>query len=284
MQVGNRIRELRTSRNMTQKDLASIFYVTPQAVSRWENGSAEPSIELIRKIAAYFGVSVDYLIGHQDGEENLEESNDAPVTEVETASQVEVVQKPILAVCEVCNRPIYEGKEIVRRTQGTHRKVTCTQCEQKRQKGILNAATARAYKRRKRSFIFAPIIAIAVLVIGLIITVPMEDTKYTVFALILGVLTFPFVSCLFLMNNPVISIVSKIWSWGMVKFPGLIFSLDLDGIIWLLTVKLLFWIIGFVLSITFLTMGVALGMVLSVFIYPFALRNSYKNPLKDWDD
>lgn len=70
----------------------------------------------------------------------------------------------------------------------------------------------------------------------------------------------------------------------MVKFPGLIFSLDLDGIIWLLTVKLLFWIIGFVLSITFLTMGVALGMVLSVFIYPFALRNSYKNPLKDWDD
>ena len=74
--------------------------------------------------------------------------------------------------------------------------------------------------------------------------------------------------------------VYTVASWGFVRFPGLIFSLDLDGIIWLLTVKLAFWIIGFLLGALFLILAVALGMILSVFVYPFALGINIRHPEK----
>ena len=50
---------------MTQEKMASSLGVTFQAVSRWENGTAYPDIELIPKLAAMFKVSIDTLLGYQ---------------------------------------------------------------------------------------------------------------------------------------------------------------------------------------------------------------------------
>ena len=72
--------------------------------------------------------------------------------------------------------------------------------------------------------------------------------------------------------------ILEIFSWGFVKMPGLIFTLDLDGIIWLLTVKLIFWILGLLLAIACGGLAIALGLAISVFVYPFALYKSYKHP------
>ena len=72
--------------------------------------------------------------------------------------------------------------------------------------------------------------------------------------------------------------VATIAEWGFVQFPNLIFTLDLDGLIWFLTVKLLFWILGFLLAAAFLILGVLLGMLLSIFVYPFALAKNIRHP------
>jgi hypothetical protein len=61
-------------------------------------------------------------------------------------------------------------------------------------------------------------------------------------------------------------------------FPILIFELDLDGIIWMLTVKLLFWILGLLLALLFGIFAIALGLFVSLFVYPFALYKDIKNP------
>ena len=66
----------------------------------------------------------------------------------------------------------------------------------------------------------------------------------------------------------------EIFSWGFVKMPGLIFTLDLDGIIWLLTVKLLFWILGIILAILCGMLAIGLGLLVSLVVYPFALRKN----------
>lgn len=61
--LGNRIQELRKARNMSQVDLAKALNVTKQSVSNWENANIQPSIDMLVRIAAYFSVSTDYLLG-----------------------------------------------------------------------------------------------------------------------------------------------------------------------------------------------------------------------------
>jgi repressor LexA len=59
----NRIKELRTARNMKQVELARKLNVSQAALSGYETGKYEPDNETIKKIARIFNTSVDYLLG-----------------------------------------------------------------------------------------------------------------------------------------------------------------------------------------------------------------------------
>ena len=61
MNLSNKIRELRKSRNLTQEQLAEALCVSPQAVSKWELGTCYPDMGLIPTLAYYFNVSLDTL-------------------------------------------------------------------------------------------------------------------------------------------------------------------------------------------------------------------------------
>ena len=62
-EIGKNIALFRKQKNMTQEELASVLHVSPQAVSKWENGLSCPDIALLPQLAAVFGVSVDFLLG-----------------------------------------------------------------------------------------------------------------------------------------------------------------------------------------------------------------------------
>lgn len=61
MNIGERIRNLRRNRGITQKELAAMLYVSTQAVSKWETGKSAPNIQILPLIAEIFGVSVSYF-------------------------------------------------------------------------------------------------------------------------------------------------------------------------------------------------------------------------------
>lgn len=61
--IGNIIRELRCSRNLTQEQLAEHLNITAQAISKWENNIGMPDISQVVPIAYFFGVSTDVLLG-----------------------------------------------------------------------------------------------------------------------------------------------------------------------------------------------------------------------------
>ena len=61
IKIGEKIRALRRSRNISQEILAQYLGVSFQAVSKWENGSAMPDVTLIPAIASFFEVSTDEL-------------------------------------------------------------------------------------------------------------------------------------------------------------------------------------------------------------------------------
>lgn len=128
--------------------------------------------------------------------------------------------------------------------------------------------------KRIRSFIFGGIAAAVLVVFGIFFTDRSAESLLFWFGAALCAYTL--ISCLILANNFIGDMILEVFSWGFVRFPGLIFELDLDGIIWLLTVKLAFWIIGLILAVIFGILGVILGLLLSVFVYPFALVKSIR--------
>lgn len=61
--VTDRLKSLRSSRKISQKDFAQALKVSQQTVASWESGRTEPSNTALKAIADYFNVSTDYLLG-----------------------------------------------------------------------------------------------------------------------------------------------------------------------------------------------------------------------------
>ena len=61
--LSEKLYALRKSRGLTQEQLAEALGVSRQAVSKWESGASEPELASLRAISAFFGVSLDSLLG-----------------------------------------------------------------------------------------------------------------------------------------------------------------------------------------------------------------------------
>ena len=64
LRIGDKIKQLRKARGVTQEQLANSIGVTFQAVSKWENGITLPDIALAPALAGYFGVTMDELFDY----------------------------------------------------------------------------------------------------------------------------------------------------------------------------------------------------------------------------
>lgn len=64
-----RLKALRKGKKMSAVGLANELETTKQTISGWENAYRIPSLETTAKIADFFGVSIDYLIGRTDNPE-----------------------------------------------------------------------------------------------------------------------------------------------------------------------------------------------------------------------
>lgn len=62
MSLGERIRSLRTERNMSQNDLAESLKVSRQSISKWETDGATPDLDKIISMSGIFGITLDELI------------------------------------------------------------------------------------------------------------------------------------------------------------------------------------------------------------------------------
>ena len=272
MTLGNLLASKRKLANMTQQQVGDALNVSPQAVSKWENDLAQPDLASLKRLAELYGVPVSQLIDAAD-EQEPEASTPEPTAEPAPAPQptvmyIEVPQKPVLAVCEDCNKPLYEGKDIVRGTSLHGRTsvpyVICSKCDQKRKKKHAEIEMAEAKKDKKRAIVWGIIFA---LIVGVgLFFVP----EIRFWSILLGFCTFCLTGCVFIDESFVGDMWQTMISWSF-HAPGVIFELDLDGIIWLIAVKILFWIIGVLFAILAFLFGTAVGFVFA----PFAVIYDY---------
>lgn len=61
-----RLKSLREEKNMNQQKIAMDLQISQASISKYEIGSAEPDISMIIRLAQYFNVSTDYLLGYSD--------------------------------------------------------------------------------------------------------------------------------------------------------------------------------------------------------------------------
>lgn len=82
--LGERIKELRDEKNISQKELASFLGVSPSTIGMYEQDRRTPDSEMILKLADFFDVTTDYLLGrNKDLKEKLTEKEKVS-PEVET--------------------------------------------------------------------------------------------------------------------------------------------------------------------------------------------------------
>jgi transcriptional regulator with XRE-family HTH domain len=62
----HRLRELRLEKKRTQKEMAAFLDITRQGYGNYENGVTEPDQKTLNRLADYFEVSVDYLLGRAE--------------------------------------------------------------------------------------------------------------------------------------------------------------------------------------------------------------------------
>lgn len=97
-----RLKQLRKERGLLQKDISQIFSVSMGAVGNWESGNRIPDSETLSRIADYFQVSVDYLLGR-----------DTPSEAAGTVPGLIAVRKqkiPVLGEI-ACGKPIFADED-----------------------------------------------------------------------------------------------------------------------------------------------------------------------------
>lgn len=66
MEFGNILSDLRNKAKITQQELANVLGISRGTIGMYEIGKRDPDTETLKKIAQYFNVSVDYLLGNSN--------------------------------------------------------------------------------------------------------------------------------------------------------------------------------------------------------------------------
>lgn len=72
MSIGEKIKKLRLQKGIKQEELAKKLNISRQSISHYETGRAIPSIDVLKLLADYFGVTVDYFLTDKPGQSEVE--------------------------------------------------------------------------------------------------------------------------------------------------------------------------------------------------------------------
>lgn len=277
MTLGQKLKELRSLKGLTQKELADKLHVSFQTVSKWENGENEPDIATLKELAALFNCSVDYLVGsEQEG-----------LTPAPQNTQTVIIHQKELHVCEHCHKDIPENEfvmeNVVVRHGGRGRPaqyreayyhINCLeQVHKDRAEAAARVKSIKAARAKKLSFgwgIAGGVVAFAIaLAIFLANMDKVNPGLGVLFSVLIGYGIFAMLYCI--ISGSYIGEVF-LWCAGLsIRFPGLIFSWDIEGIIWVIGMKILFAVLGFLIGVLALLFAIVFSATLGMVSFPFVL-------------
>lgn len=296
MTVGESIKYHRTQLGLTQKDLSEKLNVSFQTVSKWENNTNEPDLTTLKAMCDIFGCTVDDLISYKGTVET------EAVEEPEVIPAEPQIAKIQIGTCRDCGKALYSGDNIHhmnrRSTSGIQETVdVCDDCfkrheELNRKKEELEKPSVSKKPAKTGAFsriteradskvvIWSIVVGIVALITTLIICICNYNSVgigWTIgLPLIVGYVLLADIYCIF-SASWVSDVFMNVASWS-IRFPGIIFSFDLNGLKFLIAMKLLFFILGILISIGAFLLAVVFSSICSIFTFPFLVvynKNHY---------
>jgi len=293
MTLGQKMACYRKLAGMTQQQLGAHLNLSAQAISKWEKDLSEPDISTLRALAELYKITVDELLDPAGGfpATATPEAEDEPAEPEAEESQPPAPLQP-LGFCKRCGAMVNEEN-----VGSTNPVVLCKKCaqakaaelaaaERRRKAEALMAQRRRqeeerqaAPQKKKRqrnlsgyhilSFAVAGLVAAVFLAIGISVLVDDYSTGFLVFMLIDTYVIFSYVCCLF--YDCIVQDILVDFAFKSVRWPGLIFTFDLDGCLWLIGMKILFFVLGLLIGLFTTVLGIIVGMVCAPFVFPFQL-------------
>lgn len=277
MTLGKKLAVLRKQHGLSQQNLGDELHVSAQAVSKWENDLAEPDLTTLKKLAQIYKVSIDLLL---DADQDLSGAGgvdtEALATTVSEAVGKQLESKPqAIGYCKTC------GIAVTKENYGAESPyVMCKSCyktylegqtsEREKKEEVL-----REMKKQRRKSIFTGIafgILPLILAFVCVFSFPAEDTDTWVAfiaCIVLSYCVFSFVATLRL-DSPVQHMMLFMLTRS-VKWPGIIFSFDLEGLFFLIGLKILFAALSFIVGVLLAVVGVIVGLIISPFVFPISI-------------
>lgn len=265
-QYGKIIAQLRREHNMTQAELGAKLNVTYQAVSKWENDQSQPDFATMAQIAELFHVPLTIFLS---GEEN----------ETAVATAAAESAEPVLGYCTVCGNAVRQDNVAQQRPVLICK--DCVEADARRKEEEARAAEQQkerqeqgrrfANKRtRNRGLIWGAVIALVVMILVAVFYAIGGGTAGAgiVAVLITGIFIYTFVAQMFWGG---FVFETCLFGGKIIGTPGIIFSFDLDGFIFLIVMKVIFALLKlFIFLITFVFFAIV-SILLSPFTFVPAL-------------
>ena len=301
MTFGQKLKKLRTEKNLTQKDLADQLHVTFQTVSKWESDINEPDFSTLKEIAKLLDCSIEYLFSEdeQPVEEPKQEVVEVTPAPVEQVTKTIIIHQNELHVCARCGEDIPEdelvSEDITKKER--HGRSTRTvsvgqtfyhrecfeQVKKERAEAARRAREEKASVAKRRSFGWG--IAGGVIALGISLWIFLSNTQYihpalgVLFSVLAGYSIFAMLYCI--ISG---SYIGEVFVWcasASIKFPGLIFTWDIDGFIWVIAMKIFFSICAFLFGLLALGFAIGFSATLGVFSFPFVLIHNINTDYED---
>ena len=294
MTLGQKIKKLRTEKGLTQKDLADQLHVTFQTVSKWESGINEPDIATLKELSKLFNCSFDYLL-NDDEETPIE----LVVKEVPVIKETIIIHQNETHKCARCGKDIPEdelvSEDVTKKErhgpqtrtvsigQTYYHKHCLEEVKKERAGAARRARKIKASSSKKKCFGWG--IAAGVTALGIALAIFLCNTQYVhpalgvLYSILIGYGIFAMIYCI--LSGSYIGEVF-LWCAGLsIKFPGLIFTWSLEGFAWLIAMKILFAILGFLIGVLALLFAIAFSATLGAVSFPFILIHNVRTDYED---
>ena len=285
MTLGQKLAGYRKLSGVTQQQLGEHLNISAQAISKWEKDMSEPALATLRALADFYKVSVDEILDLDSGfsdfganaNEEKEENAEPEIQEEKavtiigfckncgiTVNEENIGAKEPVVLCNFCYEKEQRRKQLEKEAEQRRKEE-----EQRRKEYEISCNRKKIRTRRIWSLSVAGVVCaafVAFMISNMISSFSAGKIFFTLFG---SYAVFSFVSCLF--YECFVTDVIVDWFCKTIRFPGLIFTFDIDGFLWLISMKILFWVLGLAFAILVSIIGITLGFICAPFVFPYVM-------------